>query len=290
MGSRIRSIGLIACVLLLAPLPSWAIGSITDGDVTFAYPTSFNSSAGNTVNANFNVETAGDHLYETWWFYRVSGATGESALRAPDLETYSGNYALLEWTDVDGTGRFDATLELAVFDPGTGGQLFQELTVQNVTATPLTLDIFHYADFDAGGTWQNESATLVSAGPDIEMAISDGSTLDQVPWIGYGADAFEVTTWNALLGDLTDGATTNLANGGLPYGPGDFTGAFQWVAEVLAPGETRSFLTQFGTNAPLAPPSIMPTPEAETGLLMFIGLAGLAYQARRARIQRDARR
>jgi hypothetical protein len=275
---------------LLVPSQTWAIGTINDGGVVFSF-TSFASGTNNTANADFTIGGGADQIWESWWFFEMAGGVETPFSNTPVSESYVGNYAIISWTDIDGTGRLDADLELAVFDPGGGGgQLFQELTIRNVTGTSVTFDVFHYTDFDAGGTWQGESASLVSAGPDIEMAISDGATLDNVPWIGYGADHFQVTTYNALLAQLTNGTSQEMNDTGLAFGPGDFTGGFQWQSETLLPGEERSFLTQWGYNAPLLPPTVMPTPEPGTGFLMGLGLVGLAFQARRARLMRDCAR
>jgi hypothetical protein len=280
---------LMAAVLL--PAPVLAVGSVTDGGVTFAW-TSFNSGGpAGTANADFTIGGGSDHIWESWWYFEITGGVETPFSNAPDSESYLGNYGIVSWNDIDGSGALAADLEVAVFDPGGGGgQLFQELTIRNVTSTSVTFDIFHYSDFDAGGSAGGESATLTSSGPDIEMAISDGATLDNVPWVGYGADNFQVTTYAALLNQLNNGTSEDLDDSGLAFTNGDFTGAFEWISETLAPGEERTFLTQFGYNAPLLSPTAMPTPEPGTGILMGLGLIGLAYQARRARLMRDRTR
>lgn len=267
------------------PVSADAIGSITAGDVTFAY-TSFAQGGNDTTNADFTGAGPNDQVYESWWFFRVSGDGRETAFSAPDAEDYSlGSYATLDWTDVAGRGLFDASLDVAVIDPGVGGNLFQRM---NVTArVDLTIDVFHYSDFDVAGSAGSDSASLISAGPDVEIGISDGGGT-VVPFVGYGANAFKVTDWSngggtrSLLRDLTDNNTDDLDGSGLPFGPGDFTGAFQWSLNLVA-GETATLLTQFGTDAPLLPASAMPAPEPGTALLMGLGLLGLGIQGRRAR-------
>lgn len=282
-----KATSLVATVLavtgLLAPGAAWAIGSITDGGVTFAY-TNFGQGNNDTTNADFTGAGPGDQVFESWWFFRVSGDTRETAFAAPEAEDYSlGNYATLDWSDVAGRGLFSAQLNVAVIDPGTGGNLFQEM---NVTATTnITLEIFHYSDFDVAGSFGGDSASLASAGPDIQIDVTDGGGTT-VPFVGYGADAYKVTHYGngaprALLRDLTDNGTDDLNGAGLPFGPDDFTGGFQWSLTLLA-GETATLLTQWGTDAPLLPPTAMPTPEPGTGLLLGLGLAGLAAQGSRA--------
>jgi len=289
-----RSIPALALTLavVFSAGSAFALGSITAGDVTFAY-TSFAQGSNDTTNADFTGASASDQVYESWWFFRVSGDTRETAFTAPDTEDYTTfpAYARLGWTDVSGRGLFDATLNVAVVDPGIGGNLFQEMTI---TATSnVTLTLFHYTDFDVSGSAGGDSASLVSSSPDVEIAIGDGTV--SVPFIGYGASAYKVTDWNgvggpnrSILRDLTDTNVDNLDNSGLGFGPGDYTAAVSWNVTLLA-GQSATFLTQFGTDAPLLPSSAMPTPEPGTAVLMAIGLIGLAVQGQHARRHRRVR-
>jgi hypothetical protein len=93
--------------------------------------------------------------------------------------------------------------------------------------------------------------------------------------IGYGAGAYQVTPWRALLQSLTDGNVDDLDNSGLPFGPADFTGAFQW-STTIGVSQSETFLTQFGSNAPLLPISASAIPEPRTALLVGLGIMLLA--------------
>ena len=277
----LKSFALSALVIaaLVTPGVALALGSITDGDVTFSY-TSFNQGFRNTTDTDYTGAGAGDQMWESWWFFRVTGDTREYAFAAPDTDDYSlGNYATLDWADVNARGLFSAQLNVAIVDPGVGGNLYQEM---NITAVgSLILEVFHYTDYDVGGTPGDDTAVLDSAAGDIQITVTDGGTGDFVPFIGYGADHYEVTPWRALLTDLTNnGNTGDLGDTGLPFATGDFTGGFQWSVSLNA-GETATLMSQFGANAPLLPPIAMPTPEPGTGLLLGLGLAGLALRDRR---------
>ncbi|MEZ4293251.1 MAG: hypothetical protein R3E53_23015 [Myxococcota bacterium] len=266
---------LTVAAALAAPLPALAIGSITDGDVTFAYTQSFASSLGNTVNVDFTGAGPADMAYESWWFYRVSGGPREVAFGNPDAELYTGSLATLDWADPTGTGSFGATLRLEVIDSGVGmGNVFQSLTIVNTGLSALTLDVFHYSDFDLGGSAGNDLASLVANTYGIQIDVSDAT--QTAPMIGYGADAFQVDRYAQLLRDLTDGNVDDLDGSGLPFGPNDFTAAFQWSSVTLGAGESRMFLTQFGSNAPLLDRSVSVIPEPGTAILMALGLMLLA--------------
>lgn len=267
-------LSLAAVLLFLSPLPSMAIGTIVDGSVTFGYTNDFNTTRGNTVDTQFVGAATGDLTWESWWFFRVSGDGRETAFAAPDAESYVGSLGRLDWADPGAAGLFSAALDLEVLDTGVGmGNLFQNLRITNTGISDLTIDIFHYTDLDVGNSFGADTATLVPNASAIEISVLDGT--DSAPIIAYGADAYRVTGWNRVLRDLTDRNVDNLDNSGLPFAPGDFTVAFQW-SRTIGAGTTESFLTQFGSNAPLLPPSASAIPEPGTALLSGLGLMLLA--------------
>jgi hypothetical protein len=275
----------VAAALLLAS-SAHAIGSISDGDMTFAY-TDFTTSSGRTARVDYTGGGLGDQAYESWWFYRVSGDAYETAFSAPlpANESYVGNFASFVWSDVDGRGLFDAQLNTGIFDgPGASqGGLFHELFIDNISGSDLTIDIFQYTDFDIGGTWRRDNATLTNGAGDVEINITDGQNGNFMNYVGYGASAFEVSDWRDIVDALTDTTTvTDLSNGGLPFnaGPwGDYTGAMQWSL-TLSAGESQRFKTQGAVNMAPMPSNTMPVPEPGTAMLLGLGLAGLAAYRR----------
>jgi len=283
----IRGLKTIALVLgIVCPATSaQAIGTVTDGGITFGYTNDFTTTSGNTVNTDFTGAAAGDQLYESWWFFRVTGDTSETAFAAPDAEDYTlngGTTGRLDWLDPTSSGDFSASLFFEAIETGANeGVVFQNLEITNTSLSALTIDIFHYTDLDLGGSFGNDSATQVVNPDDIEIMVTDPGSY--APFIGYDADEFQVTTWRSLLLSLTDGSQTDLDGSGLPFGGGagaDFTGAFQWT-RTLGVGETESFLTQFGSDVTLADPSVSVIPEPGTGILAGLGLMGLAFAGRR---------
>jgi len=273
---------LLAVLIALVPSYASAIGSITDGDVSFEY-TSFAQGTGNTSNVNFTGAGSGDMAFESWWFYRVQGERSETALGdTPDFESYTGSVSRLEFDDPGGAGLFSAILEAQVIDTGANtGNLFQNLRLRNNSAADLTIDVFHYSDFDLAGTFRNDSAVLTSAVGDVQIDIVDGSLAETASFIGYGADAFEVGRYSTLLRSLTNRSQTDLDGSGLPFVSGDFTGAFQWSSVVIGAGEVADFLTQFGSNSPLLDPELTVIPEPGSALLIGLGLAALGLRSRR---------
>lgn len=270
-----------AVLFALAPISAQAIGSVSDGGVTFEY-TSFFSGTNNTANTNFTGAATGDQTFESWWFFRVSGSSQESAFAAPDAESYNGAVAQLDWADPSGLNLFSANLGVEVLETAAGtGNLFQAMNITNTSGVDLTIDIFHYSDLEIAGSNTADSATLGSHPNGIAVDIADGS--DTTPIIGYGADAFQVSDWfspNSVLRGLTDSDVDNLDGSGLPFS-GDFTIAFQWSSRTIGAGETEMFLTQFGSNSALLNPNVSQVPEPGTALLLGIGLFAMAGWRRR---------
>lgn len=268
----------LSSLVATTPLAASAIGNVTNGDVTFGYTNDFTTTTNNTVDVAFTGAGTGDMAFESWWFYRVSGGSLESAFANPDIELYSGAVGGLVWNDPAATGQFSAALSFEVIDSGTNrGNLFQNLRITNTTAAPLTIDIFHYSDLDLGGTAGNDRAALGTNPDGIQINLSDSS--QTAPIVGYGANAYRVSQYAQILADLTDTGVDDFANTGLPLNNRDITVGFQWTV-TIGVGEYRDFLTQFGSNAPLLDPSVTVVPEPGTAILMGLGLLVLAVPPR----------
>ncbi|MEM9177459.1 MAG: PEP-CTERM sorting domain-containing protein [Myxococcota bacterium] len=274
-------------LLIACPLPAFAIGTVTDGGVTFGYTQNFNTTSGNTVNTDFTGAAAGDQLFESWWFFRLQGDGQEFAFGTPDFEDYTlngGSVGQLDWLDPSGTGLFSATLGFEVRETGANeGVVFQNLQITNTGLSDLTIDIFHYTDLDLGGSFGNDEAVQVANPTHIELSISDPDTT--APLIAYGADHYQVTTWRALLNELTDDGFDDLNDTGAPFAVGsgaDFTGAFQWTRTIAA-GSSTEYMVQFGSDSALQDRTSSLVPEPGSGLLGALGLMGLASYGRKAR-------
>lgn len=144
------------------------------------------------------------------------------------------------------------------------------LTTSGTTAQDLTL--FHYLDLDLGGTGNNDSAALVEAGGVKSMRVTDPRW--RATYFGGVNNGLASEAFNGLLQSLSDGGVTNLnPNGqGFPFGPGNWTGAYQYNVTVR-PGIT----TELGVRVRIVPEPI--------ALALFgIGCVGLlGIFARRSR-------
>ena len=221
----------IALLSVLAVSPMcWAQGTITDGTATYTWVTF----AVNINNADYSVGGGLDHVFEDWWYFRVDGDTDETALTVPNTQNFTGNVATLGWTDVAARGLFDAQLVSTVIEGGGGTSSYiqHDLTITNISASSLGFHLFSYLDFDLTNTSTEDQAALLN-NPDY-MSVFDATT--NAEYQGPAAAGFQVTDTQSGPASLrmlmTDGLATNLNGTGLPFGPADWEGAFQWDANI----------------------------------------------------------
>lgn len=266
--------------LALGALSGLAMGqpvafTISDGDSQYGFTsaTALGAIGGNTnrtgtgggTTAFFRVDgSATDHLFQNWWWYRAGTASGrEFGFSNFVSQSGGGNNQTLNYAEVDGVS---ASINYVIQDMGVGAIVTQRLVLTNTsTAGPQRIDLFNYADFDVGGTAGTDSATLT--GPNL-MRITDGANFAEFE--GVGAGAWQVTSFATLRGLLTNAVVDNLNNTGLPFAPGDWTGAFQWTFD-LNPGESVTVIERLAVN------TAVPTP----GAAALLGVAGLAGLRRR---------
>lgn len=251
MSHRLRVFTLL---LLLVPA-GWAAaqGTITDGAATFALTgTPFDASpTGNLTGVS--PTPAQDHLFETGWWFRLSGGTSETFFPAPTTQNYVGNTATLTWSSLGG-GLFSASQTIIVTNTTSSGHVSMAMTITNLSGAPLGIDLFHMADFDLQPTAGDDTAALVSGNNHISL---DDAGTNAAQYRGLGASAFLVRPFSGagttdVAGLLSDAALTNFDNTSLPFGPGDFTGGFQWTATIPVAGQ-QTFTATLAVNTTVTP-------------------------------------
>lgn len=123
------------------------------------------------------------------------------------------------------------------------------------------MTVFHMADFDLQPLTSDDRAGPVNS---TCISVSQGST-NAAYYQGVGASAYSAAPFGlfdngAILGD---GDVDDLANTGLPFGPGDVTLAFQWTAVSVPSGGTASYVVNQAINHILCvadPATATPTP------------------------------
>lgn len=208
-------------------------GSITDG-VNLWEITGPSGNEG--VFTDLEVPIGSDHQYASWWWYRVAGDTAETILPLPDTENYSGALATLTWTDVDGRGLFSAELNVLLVAQGPGGALLSALEVTNISGASLELAVFAYNDMDMDGSAAQDSAIEVSPRQ------IDVFETTRANFLGNQADDYLVASFPGVRGALNDEDIDDFDSSGVPFGPGDFSGGYQWSRALLA-GDSALFET-----------------------------------------------
>lgn len=238
---------LLLVAALSAVLPAQAAFNVTDGNASFgltSYATSTTSAGG---LGNFAANGT-DHLYQSQWYYCVSGDTSGSAFNSSNGQLLvtphpDGRSATMDWANVDGR-NFAAQMVACVYSTGpTSGVCSQTMAITNNTGAALGLTIYNYCDFDVSASPGADSAQQVPNGTPGHQMVTDGTTNATAyyladAFLGYQVASFAGLRTSILAGQ--GGACYQLNNAGLPFGPGDYTGAYQWSL-AIGPGQTVQF-------------------------------------------------
>jgi hypothetical protein len=233
--------------------------TLTDGDATFTLRgirgERTTTSGGLGDYKSLSGTGAPDHMFQNWWWYRTDSDTREFALSnltafdQPQANTVSLTYA-------EGGLTYEITYTLS--DSGDNqAVVVAQLTIANTTSTPITLNLFNYSDFDMDGSSGGDRAELVR--PDY-MRVYETNTAHIVA--AETPFAWQIGAFPSVRNLLTDTDIDDLNNSGSPFGPGDFTGAFQWQF-TLRDGESRS--TAIALTINVEPPSCQPHSGDVTG-------------------------
>lgn len=256
----------ISAALVLAATALGQTGTgftISDTDAFFtqgAHPTAGTGTGVSGANLRAAGSTSTDQLFQSAWWFRIAGDARETTFfnAALDPVAPGSDNATLRFTQP----RFGAVLRHVVDDPGVGATLVNEMTITNISAEPLVMALFYYADFDVAGSAGTDSAVL--NGED-RIRITDGTTFAEM--LGVDADAYSVGAFGGTRLGLADTDVDDLASTGLPFGPGDFTGAMQWN-RTIAPGGSLTLYSGLAVNTAAVP-------EPASLALLALGALGL---------------
>ncbi len=291
---------IVRVILLLTagalPLALFAqIGSFTisDGSVTYGAT----GLIGNRITAGGGAEAqyivgGPNHLFQEWWWYRSPGDTREYALSNQVFGAITSPQSVfLRYLEPIGDGGVpDALLfelEYTVTDLAPGsekpdwGILQIAWKVRNLTASPVEVNLFSYTDFDLNRDSGDDTA-FITGTINNEQIISDIPQGTQNPTTAlYNASGTALTAWEigpfpAVRTKLANTTIDNLANTVSPFGPGDYTGAFQWTFPLNPAGQQGDQLIGSVVK------QVVVVPEPGTLLALGSGLALLALRRRKA--------
>jgi len=223
--------------------------TLTDGDATFTLRgirgERTTTSGGLGDYKSLSGTGAPDHMFQNWWWYRTDSDTREFALS--NLTAFDQQQAnTVSLTYAEGGLTYEITYILS--DSGDNqAVVVAQLTIANTTSTPITLNLFNYSDFDMDGSPGGDRAELVRPG---YIRVYETNTAHIVA--AETPFAWQIGAFPSVRNLLTDTDIDDLNNSGSPFGPGDFTGAFQWRF-TLQGGESRS--TALALTLNVEPPS-----------------------------------
>ena len=244
---------LFVSALLLAAGSAFGQGTITSGGASYVLTASHWDI---TPEANFTGVGTGDQLFESGWWFRIEGDTQETVFPAPSTQNYTGNTATIAWTDLGGRG-VGISKTIVLTSPGAGqGEAGTTIVATNNGAAPITLHLFNMADLDVNGSAGTDNAVLVD-GNTRYIRIND-ATAGQCEYRAPGSVGHLVLPFAAatdVAAQLSNTTVTNFTSTGVPFGPGDFTGGFQWTLQ-LQPGASGTVQLYIACNTTATPVSL----------------------------------
>jgi hypothetical protein len=257
-SGRIHRSARCAALLLLLALPAGAAPlSVSDGTATV---TADDQHGGLTAFILGGV----DHLFQADYYFRRAGMTAEQALTGT-TETVVSSVTATSPTEITVLGSATGFNFTLVYALDGLGRLRPSLTIQNTQATPLTISIFAYHDWDVNGSAGGDTITWNG----FDMIQSQGATLIRVT-PQQTPSAMQAGTFSGIRNELRDGNVDNLTGAGLPYTGSDGTFAFQFNLVIPTGG---------GGNI------LISVPEPSSGVLAALGLIGLAWWGRDRRVR-----
>ncbi|MEQ1644850.1 MAG: hypothetical protein ABL959_15480, partial [Pyrinomonadaceae bacterium] len=226
------------------------ICTLTAGGASYLIPAASHYDA--TQTSNLTGVGTGDYLFEDGWWFRVSGDTQEFFFPAPTTTTCAGAGGTITWSDVSARGLFSATNTLALSSSAANtGELVLTMSITNLTASPLTITLFHAADFDVNGTAGTDNGTLLTANSHMRFTDTTTGSSDYKSSTP-ASNAFLVRPFAAatdVFGLLGDTAVNNFDNTTLPAASIDVTAGYQWNLNIPASGTGSATVTLTGNSA-----------------------------------------
>ena len=258
MSSNIESIPfrvvppLTACLAVgLAALSfhsqAGAPGVIVDGNARYALH-QIASDQTDSVDADFTADAAGiaDVLGEHWWYVRLNDDRNERPLRDDGnlIQRYTDSHADLRWPDLDGRGLVSVHLGIDVISTGPrSGLVYSRLRFVNISRFPVRLNVYQYVDADGCDPSLDEA---VGTGPE-HLVVGSCPTQSVESWAFEPYRVMVASASDSEVG-LRDPGIAYLNNGGLPFGPGDYSAASHWRDYILLPGAFHTYTTQIRHN------------------------------------------
>jgi len=214
-----------------------------------------------------------NQLNQQWFWYRIGSSGPEAALNtvsAPVINQLSASIAQTSYAN----SLFQATILYSLLGgaPGSGASdLSEQISIQNLTGASLSFHFFQYADFNLGGTPNNDSGQLDQFGRMYGGVIQ---------YNGYGcrvsenvdtavsrpANHAQIGSGNTILSSLQDGSATTF-NGNTATS-GNINWGLEWDVNIASGG---TLIISKDLNMTGVVP-VGPVPEPSTLGIALLGL------------------
>jgi hypothetical protein len=247
-----------------------------------------NSSVGIDVGSQtgiYNWTVDGQNQLNQQWFWYRTASSGPAAsvdtIGAPAV-TWLNNYNILQTTYANSQFSITVLYSLVGGSPGSGtSDLTEQISIRNLVNNPLTFDFFQYADFNLGGTPNNDTGELDKNGKkyggvtqynspgcrvseDVDAAVSQSANFGQIG-IGSGAAS-------TILNLLKKPGFTHLNDqNNTPPGGGNVNWGLEWDANIASGG---TLIISKDINIAGVVPAV-PVPESAPWGFVLIGLLSL---------------
>lgn len=242
-----RNLLCVAALCAAASAQSGVVLNDRNASVVYSvYPSSPSDTAG---TSSFSTAFQNNVAFN-WWYYAVAGDTTGSAFNTANNQMTATPAAdrrsvVFEWANADNR-NFAARMTACVYSTGgSTGISTQRMEITNNTGAPLTINLYAYTDIDVAAFGGDDSAIQMAGYANGNTRVSDASGI--VFWLGSNFTSWQCSAWPTLRDAILTTAT-NLNNSGLPFGPGDYSGAFQWTLTIPA-GGTASANCMMSCNA-----------------------------------------
>jgi len=218
-----------------------------------------------------------DHLTHQWFYYRAGGAGFESpinSISAPSSYLNGANQLVTTYANAMLSVEVTFTL-LDTLNPGES-HFNQEVTVNNLSGSPLSLNLFQYSDYDLAGIADNDSVQMFAGSFNVRYAYQTEpggqyltETVNSSPSDGATTIRMEAALFDTTLASLTDASVTTL-NNNLMSGPGNTTYTIEWERTLAAQGEQGSSIQLSKLQTVVPEPSSFALFSLAGGTLMLL--------------------
>jgi hypothetical protein len=278
--AKFSSVTKLSCYISLA-LVFWTLLAST-GRAQILNLTSGNSSVSiNTASSAGMYSWMVDgqnQLNQQWFWYRIGSSGSEAALNtvsAPVINQLSASIAQTSYAN----SLFQATILYSLVGgaPGSGASdLSEQISIQNLSGASLSFHFFQYADFNLGGTPNDDSGQLDPFGRMYGGVIQYNGYGCQVSEnvdtaVSRAANHAQIGNGNTILNSLLDGSATTF-NGNTATG-GNINWGLEWDV-AIASGGTLIISKDLNMTG-VVPVETVPEPSAWPVVLLGLLSCGL---------------